>query len=77
MNAQHIRKVEPLDADVPANQAGVPAEGLRMLVEYGVYTRAQIEASLGLSEGYFPKVRAGPCLWLGRQQKIWSRHPQH
>ncbi|GLV27384.1 ImmA/IrrE family metallo-endopeptidase [Sphingobium chungangianum] len=49
MNAQRIRKVEPLDDAFSVNQPGVLAEGLRMLVEHGVHTRAQIEASLGLN----------------------------
>lgn len=49
MNAQRIRKVEPLDDAFSVNRPGVLAEGLRMLVEHGVYTRSQIEASLGLN----------------------------
>lgn len=49
MSAQRIRKVEPLDDAFPVNRPCVLAEGLRMLVEHGVYTRSQIEASLGLN----------------------------
>lgn len=49
MNAQRIRKVEPLDDMFPVNRPTVLAEGLRMLVEHGVHTRSQIEASLGLN----------------------------
>lgn len=49
MNSQRIRKVEPLDDAFPVNRPTVFAEGLRMLVEHGVHTRAQIEASLGLN----------------------------
>lgn len=63
MNAQRIRKVEPLDDMFPVNKPTVLAEGLRMLVEHGVYSRSQIEAFLslnlrdveaiaGLNEGY-------------------------
>ena len=63
MNAQRIRKVEPLDDMFPVNKPTVLGEGLRMLVEHGVYSRSQIEASLslnlrdveaiaGLDEGY-------------------------
>ncbi len=49
MNSLRIRKVEPLDDAFPVNRPTMLAEGLRMLVEHGVYTRAQIEASLGLN----------------------------
>lgn len=49
MNALKIRKVEPLDDAFPVNRPGVLAEGVRMLVEHGVHTRAQIETSLGLN----------------------------
>jgi Zn-dependent peptidase ImmA (M78 family)/DNA-binding XRE family transcriptional regulator len=63
MNAQRIRKVEPLDDVFPVNKPTVLGEGLRMLVEHGVHSRSQIEASLslnlrdveaiaGLDEGY-------------------------
>lgn len=63
MNAQRIRKVEPLDDMFPVNKPTVLGEGLRMLVEHGVHSRSQIEASLslnlrdveaiaGLDEGY-------------------------
>lgn len=49
MNILKIRKVEPLDDAFPVNRPTMLAEGLRMLVEHGVYTRAQIEAALGLN----------------------------
>jgi Zn-dependent peptidase ImmA (M78 family) len=49
MNVQRIRKVEPLDDAFPVNRPTMLAEGLRMLVEHGVHTRSQIEASLGLN----------------------------
>lgn len=49
MNSLGIRKVEPLDDAFPVNRPTMLAEGLRMLVEHGVYTRAQIEAALGLN----------------------------
>ena len=49
MNAQRIRKIEPLDDMFPVNRPTILAEGLRMLVEHGVHTRSQIEASLGLN----------------------------
>jgi hypothetical protein len=49
MNAQRIRKVEPLDDMFPVNRPTVLGEGLRMLVEHGVHSRSQIEASLSLN----------------------------
>lgn len=49
MNAQRIRKIEPLDDMFPVNKPSVLGEGLRMLVEHGVHSRAQIEASLSLN----------------------------
>lgn len=66
MNIQRIRKVEPLDDMFPVNKPIVLGEGLRMLVEHGVYSRSQIEASLslnlrdveciaGLEEGYLDR----------------------
>lgn len=49
MNIQKVRKVEPLDDAFPVNRPTVLAEGIRMLVEHGVHTRPQIEASLGIN----------------------------
>jgi Zn-dependent peptidase ImmA (M78 family) len=47
MNAQRIRKVEPLDDEFPVNRPSMLSEAIRMLVEHGVHTRDQIERSLG------------------------------
>lgn len=49
MNAQRIRKIEPLDEMFPVNRPSVLADAARMLVEHGVRTRDQIEAALGLN----------------------------
>lgn len=49
MNAQRIRKVEPLDDHFPVNKPGLLPEAIRMIVEHGVYTREQIETALGLN----------------------------
>lgn len=49
MNAQRIRKVEPLDDMFPVNKPSVLADGLRMLVDHNVYSKPQIEASLNLN----------------------------
>jgi Zn-dependent peptidase ImmA (M78 family)/transcriptional regulator with XRE-family HTH domain len=49
MNAQKIRKVEPLDDKFPVNRPAALAEAMHMLVEHGVHTRDQIEATLGLN----------------------------
>lgn len=49
MNAQRIRKVEPLDDRFPVNKPGLLPEAIRMIVDHGVYTRDQIESALGLN----------------------------
>ena len=49
MNAQKIRKVEPLDDKFPVNRPSAMAEAIRMIVEHGVQTRDQIESALGLN----------------------------
>ena len=49
MNAQRIRKIEPLDDKFPVNRPSALSEAIRMLVEHGVQTRDQIESALGLN----------------------------
>lgn len=49
MNIKKIRKVEPLDDKFSVNRPSVLAQGIRMIVDHGVYTRSQIESALGLN----------------------------
>ncbi|MGM5025099.1 ImmA/IrrE family metallo-endopeptidase [Tardiphaga sp. 862_B3_N4_1] len=49
MNAQRIRKIEPLDDAFPVEKPSLLAESLRMIVEKGVQTREQVEAALTLN----------------------------
>lgn len=49
MNAQKIRKVEPLDDIFPVNQPSVLGDGIRMLIDHNVYNQVQIEAALNLN----------------------------
>ena len=48
MNAQKIRKVEPLDDVFPVNIPKVLPEAIKMIVEHGVQTKRQIEETLCL-----------------------------
>jgi Zn-dependent peptidase ImmA (M78 family)/DNA-binding XRE family transcriptional regulator len=49
MNAQKMRKIEPLDDKFPVSRPSALAEAIRMLVERRVQSRDQIESSLGLN----------------------------
>jgi Zn-dependent peptidase ImmA (M78 family)/transcriptional regulator with XRE-family HTH domain len=49
MNAQRIRKVEPLDDAFPVEKPSLLAQSLRMIIEKGVQTREQLEAALSLN----------------------------
>jgi Zn-dependent peptidase ImmA (M78 family)/transcriptional regulator with XRE-family HTH domain len=49
MNAQRIRKVEPLDDAFPIEKPSLLAQSLRMIIEKGVQTREQLEAALSLN----------------------------
>ncbi|MFN3460411.1 MAG: helix-turn-helix domain-containing protein [Oceanibaculum sp.] len=49
LNAQKIRKVEPLDDAFSVAHPKVLGEAIRMLVEHGVCKRSEIESKLGLN----------------------------
>jgi len=49
MNILRIRKVEPLDDAFAVSTPRMLSEAIRMLVDHGVCTRAQIEGRLGLN----------------------------
>lgn len=49
MNAQRIRKVEPLDDAFPVEKPSLLAESIKMILEKGVQTREQLEAALTLN----------------------------
>jgi len=49
LNAQGIRKAEPLDDIIPVAQPHVLPEGISMLLKHGVCTPSEIEESLGLN----------------------------
>jgi Zn-dependent peptidase ImmA (M78 family)/transcriptional regulator with XRE-family HTH domain len=49
MNAQKIRKIEPLDDAFDVARPTVLGESIRMLVEHGVCKRPEIEGRLGLN----------------------------
>jgi Zn-dependent peptidase ImmA (M78 family)/transcriptional regulator with XRE-family HTH domain len=49
MNAQNMRKVEPLDDAFPVAQPRVLGEAIKMLIEHGVCNRPEIESRLGLN----------------------------
>lgn len=49
MNAQRIRRIEPLDDAFRVSEPRLLRQSIEMIVEHGVQTRAQIEESLGLN----------------------------
>jgi Zn-dependent peptidase ImmA (M78 family)/DNA-binding XRE family transcriptional regulator len=49
MNAQRIRKVEPLDDAFPVEKPSLLAQSLKMIIEKSVQTREQLEAALSLN----------------------------
>lgn len=49
MNARNMRLVEPLDDVIKLDRPAVLREAIQMIVNHGVYTRAQIESELGLN----------------------------
>lgn len=49
MNYHRIRKSEPLDDAFPVNVPSILGDSVRMLIDHGVLTRAQIEQKLGLN----------------------------
>jgi hypothetical protein len=76
MNTLRIREIEPLDEGFDAGEPSILSESMKMLVEAGVQTRAQIREAILLNPDDLESICGTPAGFLSERVIHLPRRPR-